>query len=257
MDKTLIVSLTTLPSRLRQIEKLKITLNSLLYQWWEDFEVHLNIPEYSILEGCEYVIPEELHEMEQTHKNFKIFSGLEDYGSHTKLIPTLQRVTDGDQIIITADDDLVYHPSTLYMHYGAHEREDRTAFGFSGSYPKDGNPPHLLTSLVDEDRYSGIIEGYKTCSYKRSFFDDRYFQIWKKCWCDDLTISVCLSLNNIKKKVLAWPTQQIEGEGVEAYPIMAKIQYSVQSGCALRRTDSKNTDKDEMIQYLNDNGGQL
>ena len=45
----------------------------------------------------------------------KIFR-TEDLGPATKLIPTVERITDPETIIIVCDDDLVYHPDMIKEH---------------------------------------------------------------------------------------------------------------------------------------------
>ena len=108
----IVLTLTTIPARLhnttyrfdiRQAIKALVNLNH------NEYEVHFNIPHNYSVTGEEYIVPDWLNEMSSNHSCLKIFR-TEDYGSVTKLLPTVQRITDGDTIIITCDDDMVYHP---------------------------------------------------------------------------------------------------------------------------------------------------
>ena len=97
-DKKIILSLTTTPKRIKNIEPV---LKSLLDQTIKVDQIALNLP---IKPNCgkEYIIP-------QNYKKVcNIFNCGKDYGPGTKFIPTLLREGDAETIIILLDDDYIY-----------------------------------------------------------------------------------------------------------------------------------------------------
>lgn len=97
MDCRIIISLTTIPERIKHI---KPVLKSLLDQTIKVDQIVLNIPK--ICKGDTYDIPEELNKM------CNIFTCGRDYGPGTKFIPTILRENNADTIIIMLDDDYIY-----------------------------------------------------------------------------------------------------------------------------------------------------
>jgi hypothetical protein len=63
-----IVTLTTIPSRLVSTyhEDIKVCLDSLLNQDFEDYEIHFNIPYFFKLTEEEYIIPEWLNDLRKS-----------------------------------------------------------------------------------------------------------------------------------------------------------------------------------------------
>ena len=112
----IILTLTTIPERLHSIYNydMRFCINSLLKQNYKGaYEVHINIPNIYSKTGEQYTIPDWLQEIKDIR--LKVFR-TEDYGSITKLIPTLQRSTNNDDIIIVVDDDMVYHSELINEH---------------------------------------------------------------------------------------------------------------------------------------------
>jgi hypothetical protein len=173
----IIVCLTTLPSRLPYIEP---TLKSLLYQTRSPLRIRLHIPDYSIREGCRYVIPPYL-----TH-----LSGIEivickDHGPATKFIPAVQDLPAGQPILVV-DDDRIYPPTLVdnFQHWS--EQNPETAIGAAGwIVPHDltdrelnfwrnfrQTPPAPLKSTrIHRRRRVHILEGYAGYLIKPEFFD--------------------------------------------------------------------------------------
>lgn len=226
--KKVIVSFTTLPSRFPYIEPMVECITNQSYQ---DFEFHLNIPKKSELEDTDYEIPS----WTSKYPKLKIYESDRDWGSHTKIIPTLKRVSDSETIIITVDDDLLYHQDTLQMHMSLREKYPNCAIGFSGlgSFIQDGKK--FYTS-VSTDIQVKILEGYKSVSYLRKFFDPVYYSCARLHWCDDSTIGCMLGKNGIKKIVCAWPGETDFSPRVESYPIIGRLSHQwPPSGCRIRR----------------------
>lgn len=100
----IVVSLTTIPSRIESIDD---TLKSLMGQSRPPRRIVLNLPAFSRREQVAYVVPERLRRL----KSLDI-RGCDDWGPATKLIPTLMAEEPG-QAIVVVDDDRIYPPSTI------------------------------------------------------------------------------------------------------------------------------------------------
>ncbi len=96
---SIIISLTTIPSRLPYLE---FTLKSLLIQTLAPQKIILYLPEFSTRENTRYTIPESL----QTLKGLEIVSCVE-YGPATKFIPAIQQLASSQRIVVV-DDDKIY-----------------------------------------------------------------------------------------------------------------------------------------------------
>jgi hypothetical protein len=94
-----VVSLTTIPSRLPHIEA---TIKSLLDQTLPPAKIVLNVPDYSERERRGYDVPPQLATLSvvEVHR-------CDDLGPATKLIPTLRRCRP-DDLIVVVDDDRIY-----------------------------------------------------------------------------------------------------------------------------------------------------
>ena len=99
IEGRVVVSLTTIPSRIDQIAP---TLCSILSQTRRVDMIRLNLP-YISLKGDKYVIPDQLKGLE----NVKIFRIKKDLGPSTKLLPTSLDENPNTKIIII-DDDMIY-----------------------------------------------------------------------------------------------------------------------------------------------------
>jgi hypothetical protein len=226
-----IVSFTTLPSRFRFIEPM---VECIINQSYQDFEFHLNIPKHSDLEGVDYEIPS----WTSKYPKLQIHQADRDWGSHTKLVPTLKRESDPDAIIITVDDDLVYHHDLIKLHMELRATKyPNSAIGFAGLGSFDG--VRFCTS-VEKDYQVRVVEGYKSVSYLRKFFDSVYYSCARLNWCDDTTIGCMLGKNGIKKYVCAWPGETDFSPRVESFPIVGKLCHQWEpSGCRIRKHSSE------------------
>lgn len=218
-----IVTLTTVPDRLNV--SLPATIKSLSASSYEDFEIHLNLPDIQATTGAHYEKP---YWVNQFNK-LKVFTGLEDLGPKTKIIPTLLRTEDPDAIIITADDDIVYHPEMIKYHLDAREIYGDYAIGFSGT--KDSKLYMTPKGDIEVD----ILDNYKTASYKRSMFGDDFFsQYAHQSWNDDLVISAYFRDKKIPKIVMAYDKETFFVPRVKSFPIV-NITHNPMTGCDLFR----------------------
>lgn len=145
-----IVSLTTVPSRMKYIAK---TLASINMQDPKPDEIYLCIPYISQCEDSEYQIPLEIN-------NYCNIVRCQDYGPITKLIGVLPIETDPNTIIITMDDDVIYPEGTVQKLLARHSLNFGSAIGSAGY--KIGSFPFYYSEIKNQhDRnnhaYSFIV----------------------------------------------------------------------------------------------------
>jgi hypothetical protein len=243
----IVVSMTTIPDRLYQkngIATTEIAIQNLLSQSHKDYEIHLNIPK--TYKDIEVKIPEWLTKLQSESNKLKVFM-VQDRGPITKLLPTLQRISDLDTIIIIVDDDLYYMEDMISSHILAREKYPMCAIGFAGITAIDGSC-HFCTTVKQDIRVK-ILEGYKSVSYKRSLFSDvdefmNNFAL--KTWNDDISISAYLGYKNIQKIVLAYERDTDFSPRVESFPVVGHIPAE-SSGCFLFRNSQEQQSSNELI----------
>ena len=227
--------MTTVPDRLYQknnISTTEIAIQNLLSQSYLKYEIHLNIPKK--YKNTEVTIPEWLIDYQNKYSNLKVFL-VDDVGPITKLLPTLQRISDAESTIIIVDDDLYYMQDMIKYHLVAREKYPSCAIGFAGITAIDGSC-HFCTSMNRDIRVR-ILEGYKSISYKRYFFDDLEDFINNfatKTWNDDVAISAYLGYKNIEKIVVSYEHDTDFSPRVESFPVIGHIPAE-SSGCFLFR----------------------
>ena len=240
-----ILTLSTIPSRLSDTKYgdmgIKSCIESLQNQNYKDYEVHFNIPYICFYSNEEYVIPDWLNEFDK----IKIFR-TDDLGPVTKVIPTIERITDLETIIIVCDDDLVYHPDMINEHIKNQSERD-CAFGYDslGTYePKFGDVrDHYIVSVPFE--MSGkIMQHYKTVSYKRRYFDNDFFTDFVgKTKSDDILLSAYMQKQGILKRVMPYDKEekletleQWQGKGgVTTFPVLRHTHHDTSDGCRDQR----------------------
>ena len=249
----IIISLTTIPSRLRDEKDvaIKSCIQSLINQSYEEYEIHFNIPHINQKTGEEYVIPDWLNSLGGKLKIFRT----EDYGSITKILPTLSREEDPESIIIVCDDDLVYHEDMV-----AEQVLNQSKFTFDAAVGYDGmgakNPvfgdvrDHYFTSNKINGEVK-VLQGYKTVSYKRRHFDQDFFDKFvDKSWADDIVLSAYMASRGVKKMVTYHKDdpefetlkEWQERGGVETFPVLRHTHHEQQEGCNLFRTEGVGQD---------------
>lgn len=216
------ITMTTVPARTHStlLRSLRV-LNDLNY---EDYEIHLNVPEKYSQTGEAYEIPDEIRAM----KHVRVFEGLEDLGPKTKIIPTLNRILD-DAVIITADDDVIYSRDLIQYHLKKREQHPRSAIGFSGT--KDSR----LILTPREDTPVDILDNYKTASYEMWMFDEDFFDHYApQCWNDDIVISAYLRDKGISKIVAAYDQETFFRPRVKSFPLVNLLDCPM-TGCDIIR----------------------
>jgi GT2 family glycosyltransferase len=203
---TVIVSLTTIPSRL---ERLDNTLNSLKNQSHK-VKINLCIPKFSKKENKEYIVPDRI----KNDKSINILMTDIDFGPATKLIPTLLTTKDPEQLIMVADDDVIYGKDVVKKLVEASKKYEDCAIGFCGWNCKNLIENGWYQLLYEEERDFGdvqpvnVLEGYRGVLVKKKFFTDavaNYTQyVDDMFWVDDVWFSGHLSINEIPKIVIKY-----------------------------------------------------
>jgi hypothetical protein len=250
MEK-IIISLTTIPSRLNYHNPnggLQPVINRLLTLSYPNYEIHLNIPYVVKKTNEEYSIPSWLTEI--TDSKLKIFR-TDDYGSMTKILPTILRIDENEDIvIITVDDDLSYEDGFIEYHIEKRKQYPNAAIGFAGISSLN-NTCHFCTT-VEQDVRVKIIEGYKTVSYRRNFFKSDFFtEFVGESWSDDIILSAYMGKHNIEKWVVNYNKDTDFSARVESFPIIGHLPNE-RGGCWWYRSESvsDNADKFYKLQYL-------
>lgn len=254
--------MTTIPDRLENENPFgfKHVIYSLLTMKYLAYEIHLNIPEIHKKTGRPYVIPNWLQQM--NGRGIKIFR-TEDYGTLTKLYPTIQRVNDPEQIIIVVDDDLIYESRLIEEHLKLRNKDNSVVWGFAGLNnmgEKYGGPMDRFVIGVNQDTRVGIIEHYKSVSYTRKMFDDDFNdEFIVRGWADDHLVSAYLGMKGIKKMVAQTdyiPKYKDHDEWrkygvVESFPVIKHSHnISRKDGCNLFRTEGIEPMDKDLFKYL-------
>jgi hypothetical protein len=173
----LVITLTTLPSRIARIEP---TIKSLLRQSIRPAAIRLNVPYVSRRENVSYVIPPWLERL----RSVTIVRG-DDYGPATKLIPTLLDSAP-DARLLVVDDDRVYHPYLVEQMTALSDEHPDAAIAASGwDAPSDlvdrqttlmatllgRAPAPIKCTRVRGERDVDIVQGLSGYVVKPRFFN--------------------------------------------------------------------------------------
>jgi len=215
MQTKFVISLTTLPNR---NDSLKDNLISLLNQNYDNFEIQLNVPKESKLNGEWGIL-----NIPNSDK-LKIF-WVEDIGAITKLYYTLQRTNDR---IVTVDDDFIYHPDMLNEYNILTQVLPNSALGFAGIYPTGNETTGDLdfVGCLTSDSYMtvGVLEGYKSVCYKPEWFDSEFFTTWySKHYNDDLIISSWLGYKSIDKCIIPYSEETHHQNRMLSFPLIRPL----------------------------------
>tara|TARA_R110001592_G_scaffold17925_1_gene75038 strand:- start:2487 stop:3314 length:828 start_codon:yes stop_codon:yes gene_type:complete len=252
----IILTLTTIPSRLNTPIHgelgIKSNLLSLLNQSYKDYEIHLNIPSHLKLTGEEYIIPEWVKDLSISNPKFKIFDKLEDIGPSTKLIPTIQRLSNPEDIIIVVDDDLVYHKDLVKEQILNQSTYPESIVGYDGLRSKSNHfkdiRDYYYTSNSKNDKVD-ILQHYKSVSYKRRYFEDDFLDFTKEnfTWEDDLLLAAYFSYKKRDRLATFHKSDPVfnsleewqERGGVTTFPVLRHTNHEQLEGCNLFRSDEK------------------
>lgn len=243
----LILSLTTVPERLEQNDQyaLKAVLTSLCNQTDKEYELHFNIPDISLITGKPYNIPDWIHDYKLQYPHFKVFR-TKDYGPPTKFLPTIERVSDPETIVVVVDDDQIYHPEMISEHrkYQAQLVDSCICYEGRGSTKNihgEGDLRDCWVLCVTEIRETFSLQHYKSVSYKKKLFDEDFYKYYLgRTLSDDALISKYFLDKHIKMFVVPYEPENILFEnrqkweryhGVETFPIVRSAHSVAETGC--------------------------
>lgn len=202
----MIISLTTIPSRIKHLEP---TIDSLLNQ---GCQVYLWLPKFvkRLNEGVEKKdIPKSLSDKKNLNINI-----VEDFGSITKLLPAIEN--NIDDIIITADDDCIYPENfakTLRSWFD--EYNQSSAVCYRGKVVTSQVYKHSISiSKVSKPKVCDVVTGVHGVIYKSSWFNVNEMKELSKMFPgnDDIVISGILDQNNIQRIVVPYPNSKVVNE---------------------------------------------
>lgn len=245
-QKSLIITLTTVPERLANPEEngVRAVIKSLCEQNDSDYEIHFNIPEIYNMTQERYVIPDWLHTYKLQYPHLKVFR-VDDIGPPTKFIPTLHRITDPETILLTVDDDLIYHPDMVTEHrkYQNHLVDSVICYEGRGvTTPTYYDHRDAFLLCVDRIVETNGLQHYKSASYKKKLFDNDFEQYYLgRTLSDDVLVSRYFKDKKIKMFVVpyendvhlfttfdSWKLHS----GVETFPVMRHSHSPSQTGCS-------------------------
>jgi hypothetical protein len=271
-----IVTLTTIPTRLNTPENfeygIKSTLLSLINQTHSEYEIHFNIPKALKLTGEEYIIPEWVKKLSLDYPKFKIFDDLEDLGPPTKLVPTIKRLDNPEDIIIVVDDDLVYDERLVEEQVKNQTKFPESIVGYDGMRSRDNFfndiRDYYYTSNYKDSKVD-ILQHYKSISYKLRYFEDDFISFINEnfTWEDDLLLAAYFSFKKRDRIVTYHESdpkfnslkEWQERGGVTTFPVLRHTHHESYEGCNIYRQDtnaSKIHIKDEQLNLYKfiDNG---
>lgn len=225
------VSFTTTPDRIEHIQPM---IDSLELQSYTDFK--------AILWLCNKYTRSAKTMTSKDVPFFITTSNIEvrfcpDYGSNTKLLPTLKLLDDSDALIVTADDDTIYPQNWLRGLVEASLKTPSKAYGYRGKILKKRTYP-LLKNILRPFRYEDsetillprasltqkvdLLTGVWGICYRRSFFKDDYFNL-DTCKAayhnDDIWANGHLARNLVERVCIGAPGEfhdiDMESQGVK------------------------------------------
>ena len=167
-----VVSLTTIPDRLPNIRP---TLNSVLDQSRRPDAIFLNLPTESRREGRRYEIPPFLND----YRSVEVVHCGRDWGPATKVLPTLERITEHNARIVVTDDDQIYPHNMIETLVAASEKfPDSVVCSRGFCVPANFDiyerntiyGTHINKAIPIE-----IVQGSAGYLVKRQFFDQQIF----------------------------------------------------------------------------------
>jgi len=208
-NKRLVVSLTSIPSRINNIAP---TINSILLQDLPADRIYLNLPKVSLREKRPYVIPPFI----ESHPRITIVRTETDSGPLMKILPTLELERDPETLIVTVDDDTIYPTDMLNTLMRYHRLLPGAALGFRGwDIPKTGrylDSRTIYGSRIRTPRRVDILTGVSGVLYQRRFFDDDFFSDEdlpaEGYYVDDIRINGYLERHQVGRFLIPHPVRE-------------------------------------------------
>jgi hypothetical protein len=204
--RRVIASLSTMPDRINNLEP---TLRSLLEQTRPPDEIVLAVPQFSIRQQKEYVIPSYLEKIPR----LRILRCEKDWGPATKFIPVIQdelAAGRSDTLIMVVDDDRTYPRDALETFLYYHTQLPEAALCFRGAVMPENFvwflPKLFRANQIREPKRVAVITGTASYLVQPRFFDSALWDYSASppsaFYMDDIWISGCLDRRGIKKYVV-------------------------------------------------------
>ncbi len=167
-DTGVIVSFTTVPSRIQQI---KPTIISLLNQTVRPTQIELNLAKSPQKNDIDWDVPAWLSNLQAV----KIIWLEHDYGPASKYIPTLLRHKKDNPLVVIVDDDMIYSKSLVQRFVDADNHSGERIVFCSNGHPITHD--HIFFSDISDKaikqgtRRVAIIEGCGGYCIRPQFFD--------------------------------------------------------------------------------------
>jgi hypothetical protein len=173
----IIVSFTTSPSRINHIKPvIECICNQ---QTIRPDILILYLPERFARTEEEYTIPANILALEQS-TNFQIRRIDEDKGPITKVIYALMEYNEPDDIIISIDDDVIYHKQFIEEFLDAHRARPKAVLSFIGCDPPSRpfiHAEHIQNGVPDRVFINvRAIGGYRGILYPRNCIHQSFFE---------------------------------------------------------------------------------
>jgi hypothetical protein len=207
--KRLVVSLTTIPSRLSNICP---CLNAILQQSCPPDLIRIHIPDFSTREKKPYCIPEYLIR----HPAIRINRWPMDEGPILKLTGALKTESDPKTLIVTVDDDTIYPKNFLKTLLLGHSLYPDAAIGFRGwLLPRSGMflDRHVLyANTIGPATRVDVLSGVNGVLYPRHVFGSDFYDRTKlppqAFFVDDICISGYLHTYRTPRILLPFPMRE-------------------------------------------------
>ena len=192
-DLRVVVSMTTLPYHLDLLQE---TIASLQAQTLRPDKIYINVPRgQNKRTGAAYAVPRWLARNRAVHVN-----RCREWGPLTKLLPTLSLEVDPATIIITVDDDKIYHSDLVRTLAWHQEQRPSLAYGLCGwsfmSVPTArGVVPVYVPWLMrgNYGRRVDVLQAVCGNAYRRSHFRSPMTPFPPACYTtDDINIAAQL-----------------------------------------------------------------
>lgn len=197
----IVISFTTIPER---IDKLDLTLKSLLYQHTKPASINIYLPYRSFRNNKPYNVPPQLNELSSIH----IHRVKVDYGPATKFIHALAQFPEKQHILVV-DDDNIYPPNYVEQFEQASRHHPEKILAASGwRVPDDliDKPTTLKSNIfkipptpipgtrINKPYPIDVIQGYSGYLLKPEFFNLKELQDYSSApkalrFVDDVWIS--------------------------------------------------------------------
>lgn len=201
-----IVSLTTIPSRVIYLRK---TIQSLLSQTYKPYSIELNIPEVYKKRDLGRI------DFSSLPEGIAVFR-CEDSGPATKLLPTLSRYSGQNVCIIYCDDDRIYEKNMISRLLDCHRANPTSAVAeevveiksryYSREYQKDLG--YRLRRVLSAGYWKPsrnnptkgqILQGFGGVLVRPNFFPKKTFEIDDEFFMvDDIWLSAMLAVGKVK-----------------------------------------------------------